>query len=147
MTAVSRRPTETDEPLRAAEPAGGRTLGIAVLGGSAPGAEMSLEIFSLPHLVQTCPTTAYFAAGAPEKAIEMSNAFCDYYYKRLDYFLKQKPFIINSAEFEIQTAIQYTSRVANALTAYGKPEMGDTITKKLESYYADYVKIVQPAGK
>jgi hypothetical protein len=90
---------------------------------------------------------AYFAAGAPEKAIEMSNAFCDYYYKRLDYFLKQKPFIINSAEFEIQTAIQYTSRVANALTAYGKPEMGDTITKKLESYYADYVKIVQPAGK
>ena len=88
---------------------------------------------------------AYFAAGATEKAVEMTNAFCDYYYKRLDYFLKQKPYIVNSAEFEIQTAIQYTSRVANACTANGKPEMGDEITKKLEGYYTDYVKIVQPA--
>jgi len=90
---------------------------------------------------------AYFAAGASEKAVEMSTAFCDYYYKRLDYFLKQKPYIINSAEFEIQTAIQYTSRVANACTANGKAEMGETITKKLESYYSDYVKIMQPGRK
>jgi len=90
---------------------------------------------------------AYFAAGATENAVEMSTAFCDYYYKRLDYFLKQKPYIINSAEFEIQTAIQYTSRVANACVSGGKPEMGEAITKKLEAYYADYVKIVQPGGK
>jgi len=90
---------------------------------------------------------AYFAAGATEKAVEMSTAFCDYYYKRLDYFLKQKPYIVNSAEFEIQTAIQYTSRVANACVSGGKPEMGEAITKKLEAYYSDYVKIVQPGGK
>jgi hypothetical protein len=90
---------------------------------------------------------AYFAAGATEKAVEMTNAFCDYYYRRLDYFLKQKPSIINSAEFEIQTAIQYTSKVANACTANGKPEMGEAITKKLESYYNEYVKTTQPAGK
>lgn len=90
---------------------------------------------------------AYFAAGAKDKALEMSDAFCDYYYKRLDYFLKQKPFIINSAEFEIQTAIQYTSRVATACTAYGKPEKGEAINKKLEAYYADYVKKLQPSGR
>jgi len=90
---------------------------------------------------------AYYAAGATDKALAMTNAFCDYYYKRLDYFLKQKPFIVGSAEFEIQTAIQYTSRVANACTTYGKPEMGEQITKKLESYYTDYVKVLQPAGK
>src|SRR5664280_723073 len=90
---------------------------------------------------------AYFAAGATEKAVEMSTAFCDYYYKRLDYFLKQKPYIVSSAEFEIQTAIQYTSRVANACVSGGKPEMGEAITKKLETYYSDYVKIVQPGGK
>ena len=83
---------------------------------------------------------SYFAAGGTEKAVEMTNAFCDYYYERLDYYLKQKPFIINSAEFEIQTAIQYTSRVANACAANGKPEMGEEINKKLESYYTDYVK-------
>ncbi len=90
---------------------------------------------------------AYFAAGDTEKATEMSNAFCDYYYKRLDYFLKQKPYIVNSAEFEIQTAIQYTSRIANAITANGKPEEGEAITKKLENYYTQYVKIVQPGMK
>jgi hypothetical protein len=90
---------------------------------------------------------AYFAAGATEKAVEMTNAFCDYYYKRLDYFLKQKPFIINSAEFEIQTAIQYTSKVAKACTANGKQEMGEEISKKLESYYTNYVKTMSPAGK
>ena len=90
---------------------------------------------------------AYFAAGATEKAVDMTNAFCDYYYKRLDYFLKQKPFIISSAEFEIQTAIQYTSKVANACVSGGKPEMGEAITKKLETYYSDYLKIVQPKGK
>jgi hypothetical protein len=90
---------------------------------------------------------AYFAAGASEKAVTMATAFCDYYYKRLDYFLKQRPFIINSAEFEIQTAIQYTSKVANACASNGKPEMGEEITKKLEIYYTEYVKKVQAGTK
>jgi len=90
---------------------------------------------------------AYFAAGAIDKAVEMSKAFSEYYYKRLDYFLKQKPFIVSSAEFEIQTALQYTSRVANACTGAGKTELGDEITRKLEGYYGEYVKIVQPSGK
>lgn len=86
---------------------------------------------------------SYFLAGATEKAVEMTNAFCDYYYKRLDYFLKQKPYIVNSAEFEIQTAIQYPSRVANACASNGKPALAEEITKKLESYYTDYVKILK----
>jgi hypothetical protein len=90
--------------------------------------------------------TSYFAAGATEKAVEMTNAFCNYYYSNLEYYLKQRPYIINSAEFEIQTAIQYTSRVANACSAYGKPELGAEITKKLEAYYTDYAKIAQPLG-
>ena len=77
----------------------------------------------------------------------MTNAFCDYYYERLDYYLKQNPFIINSAEFEIQTAIQYTSRVANACASHGKPEMAEAINKKLEAYYGSYVKLTQPNAK
>ncbi len=89
----------------------------------------------------------YFAAGATDKAVEMSNALCDYYYKRLGYFLKQKPYILSSAEFEIQTALQYASRVANACSANGKPEMGAEISKKLESYYSDYVKEIHPEEK
>jgi hypothetical protein len=90
---------------------------------------------------------SYFAAGATEKAVQMTNAFCDYYYERLDYYLKQNPFIISSAEFEIQTAIQYTSRVANACASHGKPEMAEAINKKLEAYYGNYVKFIQPNTK
>jgi hypothetical protein len=90
---------------------------------------------------------AYFAAGATDKALAMTKDYCDYYYSHLAYYLKQKPYIINSAEFEIQSAMQYTSRVANACTAHGKPELGEEINKKLESYYADYASRVQPAGK
>jgi hypothetical protein len=89
---------------------------------------------------------SYFAAGGTEKAVEMTKACCDYYYERLDYYLKQSPYIINSAEFEIQTAIQYTSRVANACAANGKPELAEEINKKLENYYANYVRMVQPSA-
>jgi len=90
---------------------------------------------------------SYFTAGSAEKAVEMTRAFCDYYYERLDYFLKQSPYIIKSADFEIQTAIQYTSRVANTCTANGKTEMAEDINKKLENYYANYVRIAQPGAK
>jgi hypothetical protein len=90
---------------------------------------------------------SYFAAGGIEKAVEMSKALCSYYYERLDYYLKQNPYIINSAEFEIQTAIQYASRVSNACAANGKTEMADEINAKLENYYANYVKRLQPATR
>jgi tetratricopeptide (TPR) repeat protein len=90
---------------------------------------------------------AYFAAGATEKALAMSKDFTAYYYERLDYYLKQTPYIVSSAEFEIQTAIQYTSRVANACTTYGKPETGEEITGKLETYYAEYIKLLQPVSR
>jgi hypothetical protein len=87
---------------------------------------------------------AYFAAGGTEKALAMSQAMADYYYGHLDYYLKQNQYIIRSAEFEIQTAIQYTSRVANACKANGKPEMAEEINKKLEGYYTSYVRTIQP---
>jgi hypothetical protein len=90
---------------------------------------------------------SFFAAGGTDKAVEMARAFCDYYYERLDYYLKQNKYIVNSADFEIQTAIQYTSKVASACAAYGKPEMADEINKKLENYYADYIKMVEPAAR
>ena len=82
---------------------------------------------------------SYFIAGNKEKAVEMVTDFCDYYYERLDYFLKQNPYIIGSAEFEIQTAIQYTSRVASACAANGKPEIAEAINSRLEDYYRTYI--------
>jgi tetratricopeptide (TPR) repeat protein len=90
---------------------------------------------------------AYFAAGATDKATEMSKAFIAYYYEILDYYLKQSSYILSSAEFEIQTAIQYSSRVASACETYGNKQLSDEIGKQLESYYADYIKRVQPSGR
>jgi len=90
---------------------------------------------------------SYFAAGATEKAVEMTRAFAEYYYDRLNYFLKQEPFIINSAEYEIQTAIQYTSRVANACAANGNLDLAEEINAKLEDYYADYVRKQQAVSR
>jgi hypothetical protein len=87
---------------------------------------------------------AYFAAGANEKALALCQAMTVYYYGHLDYYLKQNQYIIRSAEFEIQTAIQYTSRVANACKENGKPELSEEINKKLEDYYTSYIKIIQP---
>jgi hypothetical protein len=77
----------------------------------------------------------------------MTMAFCEYYYERLEYYLKQDPYIVNSAEYEIQTAIQYTSRVANACAAYGKPELAEEINTRLENYYASYVGRISPAQR
>jgi hypothetical protein len=90
---------------------------------------------------------AYFSAGGNETAVEMAYALSEYYYEKLDYFLKQEPYIVNSAEFEIQTAIQYTSRVANTCAINGEKEMADEISERLEDYYNNYVRIVQPASR
>jgi hypothetical protein len=90
---------------------------------------------------------AYFAAGNTEKGVSMSMAFRDYYFERLEYYIKQKPYVINSAEYEIQTAIQYTSRVANSCEKYGKPELAKEINDKLESYYTEYMSKAQPSAR
>ena len=89
---------------------------------------------------------SYYAAGDIEKAVEMTTAFSKYYYERLDYFLKQDTYIIKSAEYEIQTAIQYTSRVASSCEKYGKIELSKEINEKLEFYYADYMAKLQPSS-
>jgi hypothetical protein len=81
---------------------------------------------------------AYFMAGGSARALEMTDAFCKYYYERLEYYLKQAPYVINSAEYEIRSAMQYTSQVAEACTAHGNKEKGDEISSKLETYYTEY---------
>ena len=90
---------------------------------------------------------AYFTAGDTVKSVGIAKRLCDYSYERLDYFLSQTPYIMSSAEYEIRTAIQYSSRVANAYIVNGKREMADEINKKLEEYYAIYMRAQQPAAK
>jgi MFS family permease len=88
----------------------------------------------VPDLIE-----AYFASGDTVKAVEMTRALCDHYYEQLDYYLKQNSYIIFSAEYEIQSAIQNSSRVANFCMTYGNVPLADEINTKLEKYYATYV--------
>ena len=90
---------------------------------------------------------AYVNAGAIEKATELTRDLSKYYFEKLDYYLKQKPDIIASAGYEVQTAIQFTSQAADACKTGGKTEFADEISNKLQSYYTKYVKIVQPGGR
>ncbi len=92
----------------------------------------------VPDLIE-----AYFAAGSAEKGIEMTRNLTSYYYDQLDYFLRQNPFIISSAEYEMQSAIQYSSRAANACSTYGQKELAEEIYNKLEGYYGEYMKMLQ----
>lgn len=86
---------------------------------------------------------AYFAAGDTSKAVAMTNDICSHYYEQLDYYLKQSPFIVSSAVYEIQSAIQNTLRVGNTCMAYSRQDLGLTINKKLEEYYARYMSMQQ----
>jgi MFS family permease len=81
----------------------------------------------------------YFRAADTVKAVEMTKAMTEYYYKRLEYFLKQNAYVLSSAEYEVQTALQYSSRAAGYCEANGRKELADEINSRLETYYAEYV--------
>ena len=82
---------------------------------------------------------AYFMAGDSARAVQLTRDVSGYYFARLDYFLKQNPYVLSSAEYEMQSAIQYTSKAATFCEQYGQKELGEEINGKLEGYYTEYV--------
>jgi len=52
--------------------------------------------------------------------------------------------VLSSAEYEIQTALQYTAKVAESCEKYGDLELAAEINEKLEAHYADYLVKLQP---
>jgi hypothetical protein len=81
----------------------------------------------------------YFMAGDSTRAVQLTRDVSGYYFARLDYFLKQNPYVLSSAEYEIQSAIQYTAKAATFCEQYGQKEIGEELNGKLEEYYAEYV--------
>jgi len=81
----------------------------------------------------------YFAAGKADKAVEMTRELTDYYYEKLNYYLKQNPYVISSADYEIQSAFQVAAKTAGFCESNGRKELADEINQKLEAYYADYI--------
>ena len=90
---------------------------------------------------------AYFAAGATDHATELARELSEYYYNRLNYFLKQNSYVVSSAEYEIQSAIQITSKTAALCASNNKKEIADEINNKLETYYADYLSKMQKSAE
>ena len=82
---------------------------------------------------------AYFIAGAKEKASTMARDMADHYFEIIEYYLRQDNYILRSAEFEIQMAMNYTSKVAEACDQYGEKELGTEISERLNEYYAGYM--------
>ncbi len=82
---------------------------------------------------------AYFAAGDTTKAVELTKTLRDHNYASLNYYLRQNPYVLSSAEYEVQSAIQYASRAAGFCIENNQKELGDEINKKLEEYYGEYM--------
>jgi hypothetical protein len=89
----------------------------------------------------------YFVAGSTDKAVSLTHELCNHYYEQLDYYLKQSPYIVSSAMYEIQTGIQFTSRVADACEASGQKELADEINSKLTAYYTTFMGMQIPASQ
>jgi len=90
---------------------------------------------------------AYFAAGNNEKAIAMTNDLTSHFYAHLDYYLKQKAYIVGSSDYTIGTAFEFTRRAGEACVAYHQTEMGVEINKKLQEYYSRYIGMVEPEAR
>jgi hypothetical protein len=90
---------------------------------------------------------AYFAAGSQEKAVDLTNKLSAYYFEKMDYYFRQETNILASAENEVRTAIDLISRVGNACKTNGKTEISTELTAKLDKYYSQYIRIMQPTAR
>jgi hypothetical protein len=88
---------------------------------------------------------AYFAAGKSEKALQMTNDLCSYYFEQMDYYAKQEQYIVNSAEYSIGTAFEYCRHAAESCIAFSQKETGTEISRRLGDYNSKFMKFVDPA--
>jgi hypothetical protein len=106
-----------------------------------PVEKLSYDLY-IPDIIE-----AYFQAANPDKATDLTDKFTKYHFEKLDYYFKQKLYILSSAEMEVQTSLQYVSRVASICKSNAKTTLGDEISTKVDSYYGSYMKMLQPGAK
>ena len=103
--------------------------------------KLSYDLY-IPDIIE-----GYFAAGSPDKALELSDQYSKYYYEKLDYYFRQKRYVLSSAEAEVTASIQYLMRVEDLLKKNGKTDVAEKLNAKWESYYNTYLKLLQPSVK
>jgi hypothetical protein len=67
----------------------------------------------------------------------------EFFSGRLDYYLKQETGIIASADYEIQTALQYMAKTSAALKDANQGSLSDELNKKVDEYYNRYLKLMK----
>ncbi|MCK7532155.1 MAG: hypothetical protein MZV63_14570 [Marinilabiliales bacterium] len=55
------------------------------------------------------------------------------------YWNSQSPRIVCSADYDIQTSLQYASRIGNLLAANGFKEESDAVNSRIERIYSEFV--------
>ncbi len=90
---------------------------------------------------------AYFLAGNDTKAIELSRNMASWFFARLDYYMKQSPNIMASADYEIQSAIQFVNRTAKIASANKHDELARELNEKTDGYFNSYIRFLQPETK
>ncbi|MFN8242138.1 MAG: DUF2723 domain-containing protein [Bacteroidales bacterium] len=103
-----------------------------------PVSKISYDMF-IPDIAE-----GYFAAGDTTQALQLTRSANDYYFEKLDYYMKQDPSILASAEYEVQTAFQIISRTGAACETGRQDAEAKKISLKLREYYDRYVKLLQP---
>lgn len=95
---------------------------------------------NLPHDIFSSDIVgAYYAAGNSEKARGIAIEATEIFLARAEYWVSQRPGVVYSAEYDIQTALQYSSRIGRLLTANGHEEEGNLVEGRVEEIYAEYV--------
>ncbi|MBM3419689.1 MAG: DUF2723 domain-containing protein [Bacteroidetes bacterium] len=101
-----------------------------------------LPFSKIPHdMFSPDIVSAFFAAGLPERAVEVATEAVGDFFGRTEYFLSQRPGIVLSAEYEIQTALQYASRIADIYLSNGLEQEGNEMIERLEKLYAEFLTI------
>ena len=82
---------------------------------------------------------AYFEAGNSDKALQMVSDMRNHYYKEMDYFLSQGNYLVKSAEYNIQVALQNLSAAASSCMINGEIVLATEISRDLNNYYTQYL--------
>jgi hypothetical protein len=99
-----------------------------------------LPFSSLPHdIFSSDIIAAYFAAGSIEKATAIASEATDFFFERAAYWIGQSPEIVYSAEYEIQSALQYASRIGTLLGGNGVDELAVRVNKRVEELYSEFL--------
>lgn len=101
-----------------------------------------LPFSSVPHDLFTPDIVeGFFSAGAAERGVEIAGEATAFFFSRVEYYLSQKPHIALSAEYEIQTSLQYVSKIADIYLGNGLEEESRLLVERLEKLYAEYLLI------